>query len=342
MTRTGRFADVSTALALLSDRQLADLVETATPVVSSGAGGGAGVLTVAGTTVFVKKVPLTELELRPENLRSTANMFGLPPWLQYGVRSPGFGAWREVAAHVMTTNWVLNGECANFPLLYHWRVVDTAPPVWDEMRDVDRYVEYLHDGAGVRERVEAVVAAKAGVVLFMEHFPHTLHGWLDDRIAAGDMAAVAMVERDLLDVFAFLERRELFHFDAHFANILTDGERLYVGDLGLATSPRFDLSPQEREFLEHNAGHDRVYVLAHLVNSLVRGLGNVPGGPLDRYAFVRAFTADTPFPAAAAEILRRYQHIVVPFNEFWVDLFGKSRQTPYPRAALENALSPSR
>jgi len=34
--------------------------------------------------------------------------------------------------------------------------------------------------------------------------------------------------------------------------------------------------------------------------------------------------------------------IVVPFNEFWVDLFGKSRQTPYPRAALENALSPSR
>ncbi|MFI9383625.1 hypothetical protein [Kutzneria sp. NPDC052558] len=334
MTRTGRFADVSTALALLSDRQLADLVDTATPVGSSGAGGNAGTLTVAGTTVFVKKVPLTALELRPENLRSTANLFGLPPWTQYGVRSPGFGAWREVAAHVMTTNWVLAGECENFPLLYHWRVVDTPPRLWDEIRDVDRYVEYMHHGAGVRERVEALLAAEAGVVLFMEHFPHTLHGWLDDRIAAGDMAAVAMVERDLLGVFAFLEQRELFHFDAHFGNILTDGERLYVGDLGLATTPRFDLSPPEREFLVHNAGHDRVYVLAHLVTSLVRGLGDVPGGPLERYAFIRDFTADTPFPAAAAEILLRYQRLVVPFNEFWVDLFGKSRQTPYPRTAI--------
>ena len=93
--------------------------------------------------------------------------------------------------------------------------------------------------------------------------------------AAGLGAKVAMVERDLLDVFAFLERRELFHFDAHFANILTDGERLYLGDLGLATSPRFDLSPAEREFLEHNAGHDRVYVLAHLVRSLEIGRAHV-------------------------------------------------------------------
>jgi hypothetical protein len=342
VTRTGRFADVSTALALLSDRQLADLVDTATPVDSSGAGGSAGTLTVAGTTVFVKKVPLTAMELRPENLRSTANMFGLAPWCQYGVRTPGFGAWREVAAHVMTTNWVLTGECANFPLLYHWRVVDSAPPLWDEIRDVDQYVEYLHDGAGVRERVEALNAAEASVVLFMEYFPHTLHHWLDDRMVAGDTAAVAMVERDLLDVFAFLEQRELFHFDAHFGNILTDGERLYIADLGLATSPRFDLSPPEREFLEHNAGHDRVYVLAHLVNMLVRVLGNVPGHPANRFTFIREFTADTPFPAAFAEIVLRYQHLAVPFNEFWSDLFVTSRQTPYPRAALENALSPVR
>lgn len=343
MTRAERFASVSTAVTLLSDRQVAELVETATPVGSSGAGGGAGVLTVGGEPVFVKKVPLTELERRPEHLRSTANLHGLPPWCQYGVGAPGFGVWRELAAHVMTTNWVLSGECANFPLLYHWRVVDTPPPVWEDLRDIDRFVEYWHDGAGVRERADALVAAEAGVVLFMEHFPHTLDRWLDARLAAGDIEGpCAMVERDLLGVTAFLESQELFHFDAHFANILTDGDRLYLGDLGLASSPRFDLSPAEREFLDRNAGHDRCYVLTHLVNSLVRAFGDIDGGPPERHAFVRDFTDDVPFPAAAADILRRYQHIAVPFNDFMRALFSDSRRTPYPSALRESASSPTR
>lgn len=315
-------------------------METTTPVDSSGVGGAAGALTVAGERVFVKRVPLTELERRPEHLRSTANMFNLPPWCQYGVLTPGFGVWREVAAHVMTTNWVLSGECANFPLLYHWRVLDTPPPVRPDLDDIDRFVEYLHDGTGVRARAEALVAAEATVVLFMEHFPHVLSDWLPARLAAGDIVSpCAMVERDLLAVTAFMESHDLFHFDAHFANILTDGSRLYVGDLGLATSPRFDLSPAEREFLELNAGHNRCYVLSRLVNSLVRVLGNVEGGPLERYAFVRDFTDDVDFPPAAADILRRYRSITVPFNDFFAALFGESRQTPYPRAALAHFLS---
>jgi hypothetical protein len=335
VTRTGRFATVSTALAVLSDREVAGLVESATRVDSSGAGGGAGTLTVAGHPVFVKKVPLTALERRPEHLRSTANLHGLPPWTQYGVGAPGFGVWRELAAHVMTTNWVLAGESPHFPLLYHWRIVESAPPVWPDLRDVDAFVEFWHNGAGVRERVEALLAAEASVVLFLEHFPHVLSEWLPARLAAGDIAGpCALVERDLLAVTSFLEQRELFHFDAHFGNILTDGERLYLGDLGLASSPRFDLSPAEREFLELNAGHDRCYVLTHLVNSLVRAFGRVDGGPAERHAFVRDFTDDVPFPAAAADILRRYRHIAVPFNDFLWALFGESRRTPYPRAAL--------
>jgi hypothetical protein len=339
VTRTGRFADVSTALTLLSDQQVARLVETATPISSSSVGGAAGALTVAGERVFVKSVPLTELERRPEHLRSTANLFGLPPWCQYGVLSPGFGAWREVAAHVLTTNYVLSGECANFPMLYHWRVVETPPPLREDLRDIDRFVEHLHDGPGVRARAEALIAAEASVVLFMEHFPHTLDTWLPARLAAGDIdGPCAMVERDLLGVTAFLESRGLFHFDAHFANILTDGERLYLGDLGLATSTRFDLSPTERAFLEHNAGHDRCYVLTRLVNSMVLAFGDVPGGPLDRYAFVEHFPDDGRLPAAAADIVRRYRSIAVPFNAFFAALYGESRQTPYPRAVLSDRL----
>jgi hypothetical protein len=94
--------------------------------------------------VFVKQVPVTERELRPGNVRSTANLFGLPGFYQYGLGSAGFGAWRELAAHIMTTNWVLSGEHRAFALLYHWRVLP-------------------------------------GLVLFLEHVPQTLSAWMADQ-----------------------------------------------------------------------------------------------------------------------------------------------------------------
>jgi hypothetical protein len=98
---------VSTSLALRSDRTLRELVDTAAQT-GSGIGGKSALLEVAGTPVFVKRVPLTDPERRPENARSTANIFALPAFCQYGIGGPGFGAWRELAVHIMTTNWVLD------------------------------------------------------------------------------------------------------------------------------------------------------------------------------------------------------------------------------------------
>ncbi|WP_406418196.1 hypothetical protein [Streptomyces sp. NBC_01614] len=36
--------------------------------------------------------------------RSTANVLRLPAYFHHGIGSPGFGAWRELAVHTMTTN----------------------------------------------------------------------------------------------------------------------------------------------------------------------------------------------------------------------------------------------
>nr|SBO96821.1 SCJ9A.18c, unknown, len: 357aa [Nonomuraea gerenzanensis] len=52
---------VSTSLALYSDRALSELVNTAVPL-GSGIGGTSALLEVAGSPVFVKRVPLTDLE----------------------------------------------------------------------------------------------------------------------------------------------------------------------------------------------------------------------------------------------------------------------------------------
>src|SRR5580693_5031846 len=118
---------VSTSLALRSDRALGELVDTAVPA-GSGIGGKPALLEIAGTPVFMKRVPLTDTERRLENARSTANVFALPVFCQYGIGSPGFGAWRELAVHTMTTNWVLAGDYEGFPLMYHWRVLPDSPP----------------------------------------------------------------------------------------------------------------------------------------------------------------------------------------------------------------------
>ncbi|MFF4629483.1 hypothetical protein [Streptomyces griseorubiginosus] len=104
-------ADLASTLALLSDSDLAELVASGTAA-GSGIGGRAVLLEVDGVRVFVKRVPLTDTELRPHHVRSTANVFDLPVPCHYGIGaigSPGFGAWRELAVHEMTTNWVRSG-----------------------------------------------------------------------------------------------------------------------------------------------------------------------------------------------------------------------------------------
>lgn len=74
---------------------------------------------------------LTDPERQPEHVRSTANLLELPVFCQYGIGTiggPGSGAWRELAVHTMTTNWVLAAEYEGFPLMYHWRVLPDSTP----------------------------------------------------------------------------------------------------------------------------------------------------------------------------------------------------------------------
>ncbi|MFE4722716.1 protein kinase family protein, partial [Streptomyces sp. NPDC056728] len=162
MSRGARLAAhgaISTSLALCSDRRLRELVDTAAPI-GSGIGGKSALLEVDGTSVFVKQVPLTDLERRPENVRSTADLFKLPVFCHYGIGSiggPGFGAWRELAVHAMTTNWVIAGDYEGFPLMYHWRVLPgPGQPLPEELTDVERAVAYWGGGSVVRRRIEAL------------------------------------------------------------------------------------------------------------------------------------------------------------------------------------------
>ncbi len=349
--RVVRYGEVSTALALLSDRQLGQLVDAA-PAIGSGVGGISALLDIAGTPVFVKRVPLTDLERDPCNVMSTANLFGLPTFCHYGVvllPAAGFGAWRELAANTMTTNWVLTKQTEAFPLLYHWRVLPGAPPPADEHADIERVVAYWEGSAVVRRRLHALAQASASVVLFLEYIPQNLDGWLAKQLAAGPdtvSAACAMVHRHLQADIAFMNANGLLHFDAHFRNILTDGHRLYLADLGLANSPRFDLSTDERDFLTRNASHDAGYAVRELLNWIVANVVGIAapdtGGPVERYDYLRRCAAGA-LPAGApepfADLISRYAPVAAVMNDFYWNFFGETRATPYPAREITQAMT---
>lgn len=343
MSRGARLAAhgaVSTALASYSDRALRELLDTAVPT-GSGIGGTTALLDVAGTPVFVKRVPLTDLERRPKDVRSTANLFDLPDFCHYGVGtigSPGFGAWRELAVHTMTTNWVLTAEYDGFPLMYHWRVLPDSIPLPDELADVDRAVAYWDGRSQVRRRLDALQQTSASVTLFLEYIPQNLHRWLGDRVEAGDAAATEracfIVEQELAAGTSFMTARGLLHLDVHFENILTDGRRLYFADYGLAIASGFELSPGEIDFFDSHRDYDRWYSDACLVNWLVTALRMYDAkDPDGRYALVRSYAEGarpTGVPAGIAAIIARHAPVAAAVSAFNRTFQRQSRQTPYP------------
>ncbi|HET8658042.1 MAG TPA: serine/threonine protein phosphatase [Micromonosporaceae bacterium] len=329
--RLERHRAVAARLARLDDRRLAALLDTATPA-GVGIGGTTASLEVDGVRVFVKKVPLTDLERRPQHVRSTANLFGLPTFYQYGVGSAGFGAWRELAAHLMTTGWVQAGGCAAFPLLHHWRVLP-RPPVPVDLAELERTVAYWEGSAAVRARLAALARSTASVVLFLEHVPHTVRAWLGAAAGgAGAAAAYSFVERELRAGVAAMGARGLLHLDAHLDNLLTDGHRLYFADLGLAMSARFHLSPAEAAFFQRHRSYDRCYTATHLARSLVSTLCGTTPAQCDEVLRDCAATGRPPggLPEPAAAIVARHAPVAVVMTRFIRQLQTVSKETPYP------------
>ncbi|MEW2318322.1 serine/threonine-protein kinase [Streptomyces bauhiniae] len=333
---------VSTSLSRHSDRRLGELVDAA-PALGSGIGGRSALLEVDGAPVFVKRVPLTDLELRPEHVRSTANLFGIPTFCQYGVGGgPGFGAWRELAVHTMTTDWVLGGHYQGFPLMYHWRVLPDSAALPEELADVERAVTYWGGSRAVRCRVEALEQSSASLALFLEYIPPTLDEWLTERIRDGEESAdraCSLVEAELEAGTSFMNAHGLLHFDAHFQNILTDGRRLYFADYGLALSSRFDLSPSETSFFELHRNYDRCYTRSWLVNRLITKLYGYERAEREALIYACAQGEAPPAgPQAARAIITRHAPLAAVMTDFYVRVQDENRETPYPYEALRRAL----
>src|SRR5579884_2886981 len=308
---------------------------------SRGAWGTSYAASVAGSEVFIKRIPLTDLER--QSMFSTANHFRLPNYYHYGVGSAGFGAFRELAAHQRTTEWVLDGAGDGFPLLHHWRVLPCSelPPPNPRITSPG-YVTYWNNSKAAARYVRARAAARWEIWLILERFDHPLWTWLPaNQDQVGTMVSC------LLDTAAFLRGQGMAHLDAHFANVVTDGRRPYLTDFGLALDASFDLGDAERSFLARHRYYDAGEIIQSLGMTVALMCKDLP--PEDRrkllkvcevddqadidlvpalVAHAETLASDGPLPIshALAEAIIRYRPVINYMHGFLTKLRNNPRK----------------
>ncbi len=130
----------------------------------------------------------------------------------------------------------------------------------------------------------------------------------------------------------------MLHFDAHFHNILTDGDQLYFSDFGLATSSQFALSKEESLFFSKHQNYDRCYVVTILTSWIISRLFGM--GCFDEVLNDYA-NGKTPLVLPAeltpylSSIVKRYARITLKMNTFFKRLSEGNKQIPYPAEELE-------
>lgn len=344
-SRISQYDEISTSLSKLTDDQLLHFLENET-FIKQGIGGKYGTVEISGIKLFIKRIPISTIEYNEINTLSTENIFNLPTYCQYGIGSPGFGAWRELSAVKMCNAWVAKDECANFPLMHHWRVLpkEKFVPTPEELSQMERDIQVWHGLPEIRTCFEDKLHSKFELVIFLEYFPSNLDRWLSRQFELSDDSAemaCLMVERDLLETTKFMNSHQLMHFDAHFHNILTDGNRLYFSDFGLATSPRFDLSKTELEFYHKHHNYDRCFVMAYFVEWILTKYFSADNWFSGKYNNILQEYIDGNgrlLPPEIKNIVNRHAPLTLRMHKFFLEL-KQSKLTPYPTTELENAFN---
>lgn len=252
--RRKKYFQLSSQIAQLDEAQLQSLFNNSE--LSTGWGINHTII-LWQSKVFVKRIPVTNLEY--DNLFSTKNLYDLPTYFNYGVGSAGFGVFRELITHIKTTHWVLEGAIATFPLMYHYRIM----PFSGKRADLDRsrhqrYVEYWGNNANVGNYWLDRANANYELVLFLEYIPYVLETWLREN-----PNKLQKPLDELRTTIDFLRMKGIIHFDAHFQNVLSDDEQIYLTDFGLVLDKSFTLTSSEESFFEQHTYYDYGAILSN-------------------------------------------------------------------------------
>ena len=173
--RRQKYFEISSHITRLDNRKLNSLFDQSESNKSTTGWGTNHIIIFRKSKVFVKRVPVTDIEY--DNLFSTKNLYSLPTGYNYGIASTGLGVFRELVTHLKTTHWVLEGAIANFPLMYHYRILPSTKNCAELEIDIERWGNH----ANVKKYVLDRIHAKYELVLFLEYIPHILETWLQEN-----------------------------------------------------------------------------------------------------------------------------------------------------------------
>jgi hypothetical protein len=281
--------------------------------------GAAGTSAVDGVPVFVKRLPLTDVELA--HPRSTKNWFRLPTYYAYPMGSAGFGSWREVAAHEALAG--VDGV----PELLHWRVLPRASSPTEQPSTSDRYVAYWNGSRAIGRFMAARAAATHEVWMVLEHLP-LLAGpcVLDDPAVIDDVLAA------MLGTLDRLHEQGIWHFDVHLRNVVGDGATWRLTDLGLSNSHDFELGVAERRFLDRHRWFDHAILLGTLVALLSDAIAQGPR--LRPVTAILDGSDDGPLLA----VLRRYRGPVLYMADWFDRMRRPTKRSTYDDTEMRDLL----
>ena len=243
----------------LSDDELWALVAGAP---ASSGWGAANRISLDGAWVFAKRIPVTERERA--DLASTRNAYGIPPYLNYPFGSPGMGVGRELQFAIKASDWVASGDCPAFPLLIHHRLLDRPDDgVGVNPEQFVGFTNYQWNEPTMNAYLADRAQARQELVMVFEDLPHAAVDWI-----VRQPADVGWIVDDVRRVIAFLRSHEVVHFDVDLFNVRTDGHGAYLTDFGLVLDRSFDLSDEERRFLDQNRHFDDGNLLLSLAHQL--------------------------------------------------------------------------
>lgn len=200
-------------------------------------------------------------------------------------------------------------------------------------------MQYWENSSTVGARFQAIHEASTHIALFLEFIPYTLYQWLGDRLKAGGSiaeSAFLCVEKGLGATNNFMNANGLIHFDAHFENILTDGNHLFLSDFGLALSSNFQLINRESDFFNSHHSYDRCCTVVNLLHCVITNLFEKDQWEEQLKKYING-NADSLPPSIDAWV-KLYAPIALVMDEFYQKLQKKSKNTPYPKTLLESLL----
>jgi serine/threonine protein kinase len=255
MERKHKYNKLNTQLSYLDDNELKSLV------VANKSESNTSIIELEGHKIFCKNIKITELEY--EHQFDTGNLFGLPSYYNYGIGSAGINCFRELLMHIKTTNWVLNDEIENFPLLYHYRIVKNMPEIKRDDEYINQKITYWNSSA-VGEYLKAKRTSPWCILLFLEYIPLTVREWIDDSYQKNKLYLTQMIK-----IIRFLRKNGIIHFDTHTNNILVDNQTIYLSDFGLVYDYQFKTTTLERQFYDQNTYYDYGYIISELLGGVL-------------------------------------------------------------------------